>query len=400
MACVLRHKLPCWAGKEDRTAGNAMYGDRPVTQSACKYFVTAAAGFVGTRLVRTLMERGHSVRALVHRTRPTAPPGFAWGEDDPFVKAAREVDCLSRSGPEGVSQGEGPFPSLELVRGDVTDRESLRRSMAGCTHVFHLAAYAKNWAADPKVFTQQNVEGTRNVFAVAREMGVQRAVWTSSIVTFGPTRPGEVGDEDMSRTTDRYFTEYEASKAMAEREVLALAAEGFPVVIVNPTRVYGPGHLTEGNALSRLIDDYDRGRVPVLLNRGVNVGNYVLVDDVVEGHLLAMEHGRVGQRYILGGENASLREFFRTIDRVSGRRHIQIPIMGLSPLLFAWFQKKRAEWFGVYPRITPGWVRTFLANWAFCSDKAQRELGYVPTPLEQGVRITYEWLLRLRAGKE
>ncbi len=338
-----------------------------------KYFVTGAAGFVGTRLVQALIERGHSVRALIHRTTPSAPPGFAWGENDPFAS-----------------------DRLELVQGDVTDRESLRRGMDGCTHVFHVAAYAKNWAADPNVFTVQNVEGTRNVLAVAREIGVQRAVWTSTVVTFGPTRPGEVGDEDMPRITERYFTEYEATKAAAEREVMALAAEGVPAVIVNPTRVYGPGHLTEGNALSRLIDDYDRGHVPMLLNRGVNVGNYVLVDDVVEGHLLAMARGRPGERYILGGENVSLREFFRTIDRVSGKRHIQVPILGVSPLVFAWLQKKRAEWFGIYPRITPGWVRTFLADWAYRSDKAQRELGYVPTPLEQGIRITYEWLLRAR----
>ncbi len=344
-----------------------------MSQVADRYFVTGAAGFVGTRLVQALIARGRTVRALVRRTKPTSPPGFAW-------------------------EGENPFTSdrLELVEGDMTDPESLRRAMAGCSHLFHVAACAKNWAPDPKVYYDQNVVGTRNVFAVARQVGVRRAVWTSSVVTFGPTRPGEVGDEAIPQVTPRYFTEYEASKAAAEREVLALAAEGFPVVVVNPTRVYGPGHLTEGNTLSRLIDDYDRGRVPLLLNRGVNVGNYVLVDDVVEGHLRAMEHGRVGERYILGGENVSLKEFFRTIDRVSGRRHTQLPILGFSPLVFAWALKKRAEWFGVYPRITPGWVRTFLAEWAYRCDKAERELGYTATPLEQGIRITYAWLLRAR----
>ena len=337
------------------------------------YFVTGAAGFVGTRLVQALVERGCAVRALIHRTEPAAPPGFTWGENNPFA-------------------GD----RLELVRGDVTDRGSLERGMAGCTHLFHVAAYAKNWAPDPKVFAQQNIEGTRNVLSVARQLGVRRAVCTSTILTLGPTRPGEVGDEDMPRTTGRYFTEYEATKAAAEREVLAMAAEGLPAVVVNPARVYGPGHLTEGNALSRLIDQYDRGRMPLLLNRGVNVGNYVLVDDVVAGHLLAMDRGRPGERYILGGENASLKEFLRTVDRVSGKRHIHVPILGVSPLAFAWLQKKRAEWFGVYPTITPGWVRTFLVDWAYRSDKAQRELGYAPTPLEQGIRITYEWLLRAR----
>jgi nucleoside-diphosphate-sugar epimerase len=238
-----------------------------------------------------------------------------------------------------------------------------------------------------------------HVFDAARRQGLDRVVWTSSIVTLGPTPPGVVGDEEMPRATERCLTEYESSKVVAEREAVRWAGEGFPVVIVNPTRVYGPGHLTEGNSLTRLIDDYDRGRVPVLLNRGVNVGNYVLVDDVVSGHLLAMEHGRIGHRYILGGENASLREFFRTIDRVSGKRHFQVPILHFAPLVFAAFQKLRAEWFGIYPTITPGWVKTFLVDWAYRSDKAVRELGYRPTGLEEGVRRTYEWLQQVRGGR-
>lgn len=338
-----------------------------------KIFVTGATGFIGTRLVEALVARGLRVRALSRRDRVEPPPGFAHG-------------------------GPGPLENelVELVRGDISDRESLLRGMEACSRVFHLAAYAKNWAADPRTFYQVNVEGMRNVFDAARQQGVKRVVWTSSIVTFGPTPPGIEGDETMPRITPTYLTEYEETKAIAEQEALRRAADGFPIVIVNPTRVYGPGHLTEGNALARLIDDYDRGRVPVLLNRGVNVGNYVLVDDVVEGHCLAMERGRIGERYILGGENATLKEFFRTIDRVSGKTHLQIPMLHITPLVFAWLQQKRAEWFGVYPTITPGWVRTFVVDWAYRSDKAIRELDYRPIPLAEGIRITYRWLQRLR----
>lgn len=136
--------------------------------------------------------------------------------------------------------------------------------------------------------------------------------------------------------------------------------------------------------------------MPILLNGGVNIGNYVLVDDVVLGHVRAMEYGRVGERYILGGENVTLREFFRMIDRVSGKSHFQFPLWRLAPLTFAWLQKKRAQWFGVYPTITPGWVRTFLVDWAYQSAKAARELGHYPTPLEDGLRTTYAWLQRVR----
>ena len=339
-----------------------------------KILVTGATGFIGTRLVGGLIERGYGVRALSRRANPEPPPGF----DD--------------------SAGGGPLAHerVELVRGDITDPESLGRAIEGCSYVFHLAAYAKNWAPDPSTYFKINVEGMRNVFDAARDAGVRRLVWTSSIVTLGPTRRDQVADENTPRITESYFTEYEQTKAVAEKDALEYAQQGFPVVIVNPTRVYGPGHLTEGNSLAMLIDDYDRGKVPFLLNRGVNVGNYVLVDDVVEGHLLAMERGRIGQRYILGGENASLKQFFRLVDEVSGKRHFQVPVFRPGALLFAWCQKKRAEWFGVHPQITPGWVRTFLAEWAHSSEKARAELGYRPTPLAEGIRLTYEWLQRVR----
>ena len=121
---------------------------------------------------------------------------------------------------------------------------------------------------------------------------------------------------------------------------------------------------------------------------------------MVQGHILAMEKGRIGHRYILGGENASLREFFRAIDRASGKRHCQIPTLKFGPLLFARLQECRAERSGVYPTITPGWVRTFLVDWAFSCEKAQHELGYQPTGLDDGVRQTYEWLLRVRREQQ
>jgi farnesol dehydrogenase len=338
-----------------------------------KVFVTGATGFIGERLVQRLADRGCAVRALSRRDTPPSPPGFD-------------------------AQKSGPWhrENVELVRGDITDPDSLRRGMEGCDRVFHLAAYAKNWAPDPQTFYQMNVQGMRNVFAAAKELGLQRVVWTSTCVTLGPTRPGVTGDEDMPRITDQYFTEYERTKSIAEQEAFQMAGEGFPVVMVNPTRVYGPGNMTEGNSATRLIDDYDRGRLPFLLNRGRNIGNWVLVDDVVEGHILAMERGRIGQRYLLGGENASLLDFFRQIDKASGRRHFQIPLLTVTPLVFAWILEKRADWFGAHPAITPGWVRTFAVDWVYSCAKAERELGYRPTPLAEGIQTTYQWLQRVR----
>ncbi len=212
------------------------------------------------------------------------------------------------------------------------------------------------------------------------------------MVTMGPSRRGEVRREDQPRAVDTFYTEYEESKTAAEREIPAYVAQGLPVVIVNPTRVFGPGYLTEGNALTMLIDDYDHGRFPLLPNLGRNVANYVLVHDVVQGHLLAMERGQPGERYVLGGDNLSLREFLALIDEVSGKRHWKIPIFRVSMLGYAYAMKLRARLLGIYPRITPGWVRMFLVDWAYSTRKAEEELGYRPTPLKEAVRLTYQWL--------
>jgi nucleoside-diphosphate-sugar epimerase len=332
-----------------------------------KIFVTGSTGFIGTKLVNALVKRGHSVHAL--------------------TRVASNRDGLGHD-------------AVRLVTGDLMDPASLRAGMEGCRYVFHLAAYAKNWARDPNIFFEQNIDGMRNVFNAAKAAGAERVVFTSTIVTFGPTPPGVVGDENMPRITPRYYTEYEESKSLAEREALQWASGGFPVVIVNPTRVYGPGKLTEGNSVSLMIDMYDRGKVPVLLNGGKDIGNYVLVDDLVEGHIRAMEQGRIGERYILGGENASLKELFRLVDAVSGKRHIQFSLPPALAMTFGRIEQKKAEWFGIYPQITPGWVETFLQDWAYSCSKAERELGYQITPLKEGIRRTYEWILEQRAHRK
>jgi nucleoside-diphosphate-sugar epimerase len=337
------------------------------------FLVTGASGFIGGRLVHELARRGHTVRALCRQPRLATP---AW---------------LVSEGRRDADGGQ-----IKLVRGDLGDRDSLERATAGCDGVFHVAGYAKNWAPRRDHYFDINVRGLEHVLETARRQGVGRVVWTSTMMTLGPTPPGAVGDEDTPRTPPRFFTAYEESKAEAERVASRHASEGLDVVTVNPTRVYGPGRLTEGNSVTLLIDQYDRGRAPILLNRGRNVANYVLVDDVVEGHLLAMARGRTGERYLLGGENVSLADLLALIDRISGRRHVRIPINGSMALSYATVHLARAKWFGVHPHVTPPWVRVFLADWAFRSDKATRELGYTPRSLEDGLRITYRWLERIR----
>lgn len=324
-----------------------------------RVFLTGGTGFIGQRLVSALLAARRSVRALSRPAGDRSAPGAG-----------------------------GP----EWVIGDILDRDSLRRGMAGCSEVFHLAACARNWARDPSVFFRLNVEGARNVFETAAEAGVRRIVYTSTIVVLGPTPPGVVGNEEMPRTTSRFLTEYEESKAVAEREARELAARGVPIVVVCPTRAYGPGRLTEGNSVTRMLDEYDRGRFPLLLDRGRNVGNYAFVDDLVEGHLGAMRKGVVGERYILGGENAPLERLFRLVDELTERRHRQVSLTPALATLLARFERKKAEWLGLHPKITPGWVETFLSDWAYSSAKAERDLGYRVTPLREGIRRTLAWL--------
>ena len=336
-------------------------------------FVTGGTGFIGSWLVQALLDAGHRVRALSRRANPPPPPGW---ERPPLA-----------------------HPRAEIICGDITDRRAVLQGMEGCTQAFHLAGYAKNWAPSFQTYYDLNVQGLLNVLDAARQLPIERVVWTSTVVTMGPSQRGEIRHEDQPRGPAGYFTEYEQSKALAEREAAHYIAEGVPLVIVNPTRVFGPGHLTEGNALTQLIDDYDRGRFPLSPNLGRNVANYAFVHDVVQGLLLAMERGRVGQRYVLGGENASLREFLRCIDLASGKRHWHLPVFRYAMLAYAGVLKKCADWFGVYPRITPGWVRTFLVDWAYSTRKAEEELGYRPTPLREAIQITYDWLIELRSGR-
>ena len=321
-----------------------------------KVFLTGGTGFIGSALIAKLLERGFSIRALARNAAAKAQP------------------------------------NLEYIVGDITDIDSLRSGMSGCRYVFHLAAYAKNWAADPQTYTQVNIGGTKNVFTAALELNVERIVWTSTIVTLGCTPPGVVGNEQMPRQSELCFTEYERTKTVMERESAQWVKNGLPLVVVNPTRVFGPGLQSESNSVTKLIDQYRCGRFPILLNRGRNIGNYGFIDDVAEGHILAMERGKIGERYILGGENVSLAQLFQTVDKVDGKKRFQLKIFWVLPMLVAYYLELQAGCLGVYPPITPGWIRTFLRDWAFSCEKAEQELGYKVTPFEEAVRRTCQWL--------
>jgi len=320
--------------------------------------VTGGTGFIGQVLLSQLVEEGEKIRLL--------------------VRASSQVDDLTK------------FP-LEIVRTDFDNADSLSVALSGCDQLYHLAAYARNWAPDKKTFFQANVEGLRNVLEASVKCGLKRVVYVSSSVSKGPSQEGLMS-ESTSRHNIPYLTEYEESKALSERIIPEYISRGLEIIVAKPTRVYGPGKLSEANSVTRMVRSYLKYRICLILNHGQEIGNYVYVNDVAEGLRLMMKKGRPGEDYILGGENISLSGFFDTLEAVSGRKALRLRIAVPLALSIARFETWKAKTLRIYPLITEGWVRTFLQNWAFSHEKAARELGYRPKNLTEGLKLTCRWL--------
>lgn len=317
--------------------------------------LTGGTGFLGKNVARRLAARGHRLRLL-----------------------AREGSSLS-----------GLPGEAEVVRGDVTDEASLRRAAEGCDAVVHMAALVKSWAPDPSRFEAVNVSGLRNALAAAREAGA-RLVYTSSFIAVGPAGP-EPADESRLHPGDVFRNAYERTKARADGVAREAAAAGEDVVLLYPGVVYGPGEMTDGNLVVQMVADHLNGRLPGIVGPGDRLWSYAFVSDVAEGHALALEKGRRGERYFLGGENASLNRLFALLGELAGApppRHIPYRLASLlGRAAWCW-----AELTGAPPVLTHEVVGVFREHWAYSSAKAERELGYRVTPLAEGLRRTVEWL--------
>jgi dihydroflavonol-4-reductase len=302
--------------------------------------VTGGTGFVGSAVVRALLAQGEEVRVLVRPTSDT-----------------RNVEGLA----------------VERAMGDLRDHGSLARALTGCAALYHVAADYRLWVPDPQALYASNVEGTRALMQAALAAGVRRVVYTSSVATLGLNADRSPADEDTPVGLADMIGHYKRSKFLAEQVVREMAhTQGLPAVIVNPSAPVGPRDL-KPTPTGRTVLDAAAGRMPAYVDTGLNI---VHVDDVAAGHLLAGRHGRVGERYILGGTNMSLREILGVIAELTGRGppRWRLPHAALLPVAYAAEGWARVS--GREPLLTVDGIRLARKHMYFSSGRAERELGY------------------------
>jgi dihydroflavonol-4-reductase len=276
----------------------------------------------------------------------------------------------------------------ELALGDLTDPASLARAVTGCQYLFHVAADYRFWVPDPEAMLRANVEGTVAVMRAAQAAGVERIVHCSSVAALGWTTDGSPADETTPTNETDFIGTYKRSKFLAERAVLDLVSqEGLPAVIVNPAAPVGPRDI-KPTPTGKMIRDAAAGRVPAYIDTGLNI---VHVDDVAEGHALALEKGRIGERYVLGGENLLLKDVLRLVAEVAGRRPptIELPEAVVWPA--AWLMEVFAKLTGIPPMMTRDHIKMARHKMFYSSAKATRELGYAPRPVRAAVEDAVAW---------
>lgn len=315
--------------------------------------VTGASGFLGWHVARILSERGYSVRALVR-------PGSRLSELD-----------------------------AEPVTGDLRDPHSLERAVAGCGSVFHVAADYRLWAKDPRELYRSNVDGTRALLKAAREAGVERFVYTSTVGCIGIPHDG-LGDENTPVSLAEMAGDYKRSKFLAEQVALEFACDGFPVVIVNPTAPVGD-HDVKPTPTGQTVLDFLNGKMPAFIDTGLNI---VDARDTAEGHLLAFERGRAGERYILGSENLTLAQILQVLAKITGRKAPTLRLPYAVAYCAGVCSTAWAEVTGVPPRVPIEAVRMARKRMWVSHEKARRELGFEPAPAETALRHAAEWFGR------
>jgi dihydroflavonol-4-reductase len=317
--------------------------------------VTGASGFVGSAVARAALAQGFAVRALV---RPTSP--------------RKNLEALD----------------AQIAVGDMRDEASMRAALRGVRYLFHVAADYRLWAPNPDEIERANLEGTEATMRAALAEGVERIVYTSSVATLKVTSEGRIADETAPLSAQQAIGVYKRSKVLAERAVERMIADQrLPAVIVNPSTPIGPRDVRP-TPTGRIIVEAALGKIPAFVDTGLNL---VHVDDVAAGHLLALERGRIGERYILGGENLPLQQMLADIAGLTGRKAptISLPRWPLYPIAFA--AEQVAKLTKREPFVTVDGLKMSKNKMYFSSAKAQSELGYHARPYREGLQDALDW---------
>ncbi len=318
--------------------------------------VTGATGFVGSHVARQLVSAGYPVRILVRK--------------------GSNLLAL-----EGLK--------VECVEGDLCNEASLERAMIGVRRVFHVAADYRLWSRRPEEIYETNVQGTRRLLEAAARAGVSRIVYTSTVATIAVPQHenGVLPNEKTQATIQQMIGHYKRSKYLAEIEAIKAAGAGVPVVIVNPTAPVGPGDW-KPTPTGRIILDFLNGKMPAYVDTGLNV---VAVEDVAAGHLLAAEKGRIGERYILGGRNMTLKKILDALSAIVGRPAPRVRLPHALALAAGYADELYSRLAGREPQIPVEGVKMSRHRMFVASDKAQRELGYMSTPVEAALERSVRW---------
>jgi len=316
--------------------------------------VTGGTGFIGRRLLHRLLERGEQLKVLV-RPDSLAP-----------LPQAKEV---------------------EVVVGDITDPSAVRKAVEGCKVVMHLAALRARFHPDHSAFERVNVVGTRTVLEEALEQGVGKVLHVSTAMVLGSSQ-GRPKAEGNHGSLVRFVSKYQRTKFLADLEAKRFLEHGLPVVILFPSTTYGPSLARGESPVTDIALAFARGRFVPLIGTGDCRCNLVYVEDVVDGLLLALDRGRPGEGYILGGENVSPREFLALLGELTGRSIPRWHIPAWTARTAGWIFEKVALVTKKRPPLTRTTIDILSEEWMVSSEKAEKELGYRPTPLKEGLRRT------------
>lgn len=321
-----------------------------------KIFITGGTGYLGQELIKTLLQRNHQISALVRSP-----------------KTASRLD-----------------PGVTRIHGSIEDRSCFEVSLKGHDVFVHIAALVKMWARDRSQFDRINVQATEGAIQAALGARVPKFIYTSSFIALGPSNGAPLTEKD-SRRTDHVNNDYERTKYLADQMIRKYIADGYPVSILYPGVIYGPGNLTDGNIVAKNLIPFLNGKMPFGLP--IKTWSYAYIEDVIRGFVTVIENDVSSRRYILGGENHNGESFYKTLERVSGKKP---PVMNIPfPLASAagYGEYLLAQLFGREPSLlTHEVVKIYKSSWALDSNLAQKELGYKITPLENGLRNLVSWM--------